>query len=79
MDKKRRVIAKGTPRNRYLVPIDWKDRKRIIYYDSKGVAEARFKSYGFYGNYDPEKKKEDGTRGEYDLEVVEVEIIIKKK
>ena len=67
MTKDRKMIAKGVPRNRYLIPIDnVKDNKRVITYSSKGVAEAN--SWGFYGF--AEYKEED-------VEAVEAELIIK--
>jgi hypothetical protein len=47
MDKNRKVIAKGVPRNRYLIMADdEKDKKRVLTYSSKGRAEAN--STGFY-------------------------------
>ena len=50
MTKDRKYIAKGTPRNRYLIPIeDTKNTKRYLTYSSKGRAEAGFKLSGFYG------------------------------
>ena len=71
MDKARTVIAKGVPRNRYIAPIS-DTKKRLITYNSKGRAEAGFSNgYGFYDNY-------DANGNEYDLEAVEVEIIIKE-
>jgi len=49
MSKDRKVIAKGVPRNRELVLVDdEKDKKRILTYSSKKMAEVGFKS-GFYG------------------------------
>ena len=68
------MIAKGVPRNRYLIPVDdANDKKRILTYNSKGRAEAGFKTSGFYGNpYD----HNTGTN-KYKLEAVEVEIIIR--
>lgn len=69
MTKDRKMIAKGVPRSRYLIPIDnVEDNKRVITYSSKGVAEAN--AWGFYG---ASEYKED------DVEAVEAELIIKIK
>ncbi len=81
MDKKRRVIAKGVPRNRWLVRLDdYKDKKRILFYDTKKRAEAAFNGCGFYDNFDPEKKSnnEHGfiVFGQYDLEAVRVKVTV---
>jgi len=49
MSKDREWIAKGVPRNRYLIRVDdKKDKKRVLTYTSKEKAEAAFKTYGFY-------------------------------
>ena len=67
MTKDRTMIAKGNPRNRWMVRVDdKKDRKRILTYKSKTMAEMAF-SYGngFYC---------DGPFG--DLESVEVDVSI---
>lgn len=70
MDVDRKVIAKGVPRDRHLVPVDdVKDKKRILYYDSKGRAEAGFKVSGFYGN---------DFRNPYRLEAVPVTITVEE-
>lgn len=67
MSKDRKVIAKGTPRNRNLVLIEnKKDKKRLITYSSKGMAEAGFKNSWFYSYGLPTEYKVD------DLEAVEV-------
>lgn len=73
MDKDRTVIAKGVPRNRHLIKIDdEKDKKRILFYTSKKMAENGF-SVGFW------------TFGlgrmwdEYELEAVEVAVSIQEK
>ena len=48
MSKDKRLIAKGTPRNRKLVKIDdEKDNKRYLTYSSKAKAESAFKISGF--------------------------------
>lgn len=71
MDKKRTVIAKGSPRNRWLISVDnAKDKKRILYYSSQKMAEAGF-SVGFYS--------QTGRWSDYDLEAVEVEFTIREK
>jgi len=64
MSKDRKMIAKGTTRNRYLVEVDnLKDKKRYITYSSETKAKVGFKNSFFFnaGNYLPE-----------DLEAVEV-------
>jgi len=49
MDKTRKVIAKGVPRNRYLCLVDdITDRKRVLTYNSEGMAKNGFISSGFY-------------------------------
>jgi hypothetical protein len=54
MSKDRKFVAKGTPRNRYMVSVDDKKcKKRYITYSSKGMAEAGFKNSGFYGSQRP--------------------------
>ena len=73
MDKARTIIAKGVPRNRHLVPVDKPDKKRILFYSSYGMAKNGF-STGFYTYEIPNRKNWD----DYDLEPVEVEIIIKE-
>ena len=77
MTTDRSKIAKGVPRNRYLINVDdVKDKKRVLYYDSKAKAESAFKISGFYGNnYFDEKK---GKYAKFPLEAVEVEIKIKE-
>lgn len=74
MDKQRRVIAKGVPRNRSLILLsDKDDQQRILDYTTKKRAEAGFTGCGFWGNKDPEN---EGKK--YDLEAVSVEIVIKE-
>lgn len=69
MDKWRTVIAKGSPRNRWLIPIDDpKDKKRVLYYSSKKMAESGF-STGFYTATKKQWR-------EYQLEAVEVKLSI---
>lgn len=72
MDVDRTVIAKGTPRNRCLVPLG-DTKKRYLTYTSKNKAENGFKLSGFYRNSNP---KREGR--EYKLEAVQVEISIKE-
>ena len=52
MSKDRQYVAKGTPRNRYLIRLDnVKDKKRYLTYTSRGKAEAAFSNgLGFYSN-----------------------------
>lgn len=74
MDKGRRVIAKGVPRNRQLIPLnDTEDQQRILDYTTKSRAVAGFTGCGFYNNHDP-----DNGDKSYELEAVPVEIIIKE-
>ena len=72
MSKDRQVIAKGVPRNRYLIYVnDTKDKKRILTYPSKGYAESAYKDSYFYNGY---SKFVDKTKKVYtadDLEAVE--------
>lgn len=71
MSKDRKVIAKGTPRNRWLIPIDCKvDRKRIITYSSQKMAEAGFKGCWFYS------VKESSMYKPEDMEAVEATLHI---
>lgn len=48
MSRDGKLVAKGTPRNRYIHHIDEKNKKRLLTYRSKGVAESAFKNCGFY-------------------------------
>ena len=58
MSKDRQYVAKGTPRNRYMVSVDdKKDKKRYLTYSSKGMAESGFKNFGFYGSQIPRDVK----------------------
>lgn len=67
MSKDRRVIAKGTPRNRDLVLVsDLKCKKRFLTYSSKGKAESGFRS-SFFSQYKLETKYTAD-----DLEAVEI-------
>lgn len=79
MSKDRKVIAKGTPRNRYLVHLfDTKNRLRYLTYTSKAMAESAFKNNFFY------YRDESGSRlapcpcpyTENDLEAVEAKFIL---
>lgn len=70
MDKDRKVIAKGVPRSRYLIPVDDEnDKKRLLYYDTKGRAESAFKVSGFWN---------DDWLNPYELEAVPVKIIVEE-
>jgi hypothetical protein len=52
MSKDRKVVAKGTPRNRELVRVDdKKDRKRYLTYTSEAKARAGYTVSGFYGKH----------------------------
>lgn len=71
MSKDRKVIAKGTPRNRELISVDAKkDKKRFLTYSSKGKAEAGFRDSFFYGA---------GKYTREDLEAVEVIVSMNTK
>lgn len=73
MDKDRTVIAKGVPRNRWLISVDDKrDKKRVLYYTSEAKAIAGFTGSGFYNSWKP------GTRESYELEAVRVELTIQE-
>lgn len=75
MSKDRKVIAKGTPRNRHLIEVEnKKDKKRILYYSSEGMARNGY-STGFYTYEIPSHKHWD----EYDLEPVKVEFVIREQ
>lgn len=53
MSKDRKWVAKGTPRSRYLIPVDdAKDTKRLLTYSSKSKAENAFHTDGFYSHSD---------------------------
>ena len=76
MSKDRKVIAKGTPRNRHLIYLsDTKNRLRYLTYTSKKMAESAFKTSFFYyrdesGNFVPCPYTRD------DLEAVETKLIL---
>lgn len=76
MSKDRKVIGKGTPRNRELILVsDVKDKKRLLTYSSKGMAETGFK-YSFFSQYRLGEQK--GYTVE-DMEAVEVNITVNTK
>jgi uncharacterized protein with PIN domain len=55
MTKDRKYIAKGVPRNRWLISVDDKeDNKRVLTYTTKKKAENGFKLSGFYCGQDKE-------------------------
>lgn len=76
ISKDRKVIAKGTPRNRFLIHFtDTKSNLRYLTYASKAKAEVAFKNSFFYyrdasGKYAPCPY----TRN--DLEAVEAKMIL---
>ena len=73
MSKDRKLVAKGTPRNRCLVDVNDKtDKKRYLTYSSKGKAEAGFKVSGFWGM---PAEWERGERGKY-LQAVECKMTL---
>ena len=72
MDKDRKYLAVGTPRNREIMKLTDYNGKRILTYKSKKVAENGFKLSGFYCWGDvPDYNK-------LKLEAVCVEITIKE-
>lgn len=74
MSKDRKVIGKGTPRNRELILVsDTKDKKRLLTYSSKGMAEAGFK-YSFFSQW---RLKEQKSYTLEDMEAVQIEMSIK--
>jgi len=74
MSKDRKVVGKGTPRNRELILVsDIKDKKRLLTYSSKGMAESGFKN-SFFSQW--RLKQQNGYTAE-DMEAVEVELLIK--
>lgn len=79
MTKCRKYIAKGTPRNRYLVAVDDpKDKKRYLTYTSQGKAESAFTVSGFYTYNIKDFPYDTRTLDKDDyLEAVECEMIIK--
>lgn len=86
MDKDRTVIAKGTVRNRHLIPLSkTNDKKRILYYTTKAKAKSAFTDYGLYAYEcygdlpivsEERKCKEDELID--NLEAVKVEIVIRE-
>ena len=85
MDKDRTVIAKGTVRDRHLIPVDkTDDKKRILYYTTKNKAKSAFRDYGFYTyevplnakNLAEERQLEDALLKS--LRAVKVEITIRE-
>ena len=84
MSKDRTLIAKGTPRDRWLVRVDnIKDKKRILYYNSEGTARAGFMSSGFYSDEIPRfdvtgRFTDQDTWREEHLEAVPVIITIEE-
>ena len=78
MSRDRKVIAKGTPRNRYLVPVDDEsDTKRLLTYSSEGRAKAGFKSSGFYTHQLPQELRDNYNNSD-SLEAVKVEMLIQE-
>lgn len=69
MTQDRKFIAKGTPRDRWLIPVDdQEDQKRYLTYQSKGRAESAFKVSGFF----------NCTETNSPLEAVRVKMIIEE-
>lgn len=63
------LIAKGVPRSRHICLVnDPKDKKRILYYDTKNKAISGYRDSGFYGeNGVDEYCREKYKKGWYDL------------
>ena len=73
MSKDRKVIAKGIPRSRYLVPLDdGTINKRLLTYSSKKRAESGFKNSWFYRRGIAVNYKEE------DLEAIKIKITIEE-
>lgn len=82
MDKTRKVIAKGVPRNRYLCLVDDQtDKKRLLTYNSEGMAKNGFISSGFYNGAGVKQYLNDKYGADSDiincLEPVKAIIIVK--
>jgi hypothetical protein len=71
ISKDRRFIAKGVPRNRWLVPIDKKTNDRILLYSTEKRAKDAFVNNWFFTTDESKHLKAD------DLEAVKVIITYK--
>jgi hypothetical protein len=79
MSKDRKLVARGTPRNRYLISVDdIKDKKRYLTYTSKGRAEAGFSNNGFYGQGKLDGWNFGDNLSDF-LEAVECDMLIQTK
>lgn len=81
MSKDRKLIAKGTPRNRELVEVsNLKDKKRFLTYTSQKTAIAAFTSCGFYGQHliDGWDYKKHQKLDQF-LEAVEINMVLEYK
>lgn len=79
MSRDRKVIAKGTPRNRYLVETaDESDTKRLLTYSSEGRARAGFSGGCYFYTHRLPKEIQDQYRDSNSLEAVKVEMIIQE-
>ena len=72
VSKDRKFIAKGVPRNRWLVPVDEKTNDRILLYSSELRAKKAFMDDWFYTKGGAENLKPE------DLEAVKVQITYKE-
>jgi len=73
MSKDKKVVGKGTPRNRELILVsDVKDKKRLLTYSSKGMAESGFRN-SFFSQW---RLKEQKTYTVDDMEGVEVNLTV---
>ena len=75
MSKDRKLVAKGTPRNRKLILVDdKKDKNRFLTYTSKSKAEAAFSNGLWFSTYKLEPEYKNYT--ENDLEAVECKMLL---
>jgi hypothetical protein len=80
MSKDRKYIAKGSPRNRYLISINnHKDKKRILTYSSKDKAESGFKDYGFFNEHIIDGYGYNNYKLSNFLEAVKCDFVLTKK
>lgn len=78
MSKDRSVIAKGNPRDRNLIRVsDEKDKKRVLFYNSKKLAENAFINNGFYSDYEKSDLNSSVERYKH-LEAIKVKVLIQE-
>lgn len=77
MDKTRKIIAKGVPRDRHLIFLDDpKDSKRIITYTSQKRAEAVASGFYIKENVRPHLREIYGETRQPKMDAVKAKIII---